>query len=315
MINADSIAAARRLLAAHIPQTRLVRAESLSGRVAAYLKLESELPTGSFKVRGAIYALSNRLRAGRPARVVASSTGNHGAAVAFAGRLFDVPVTIFLPAGSNPVKVERIASLGAMIDEGGAALADESDRARAFAQQSGIYFLDDATDPGVPVGTATIAAEALEQLPDASTFYVPVGDTALIRGIAAAAKMHRRTIRVVGVQADNAPAYYRSWQTGQVVTTDMANTMADGLATSRPADENVRAIRSLVDDMVLVTEEELLSAVRWLLFREHLVAEPSGAAAVAAFLKAPPSDGPNVLIVSGSNIAPDVLRQAAQLSR
>jgi threonine dehydratase len=125
-------------------------------------------------------------------------------------------------------------------------------------------------------------------------------------------------VRVIGVQAREAPAYVRSWQSGQVITTATANTMADGLATTRPLEANVTAIRALVDDMLLVTEEAMLHAVRWLLFEEHLVAEPSAAATVAALIGDGPSratdavDAKNiVLLITGSNIAPTVLRAAA----
>jgi threonine dehydratase len=139
---------------------------------------------------------------------------------------------------------------------------------------------------------------------------VPIGDTALIRGVAAQAKRLCPTVRVIGVQAENAPAYFRSWKSGVVVMTQTADTIADGLATTRPLADNVERIRHLVDEIELVSEEELLDAIGLLLLREHVLAEPAGAAATAAWMKQSPSSGVSVLLVTGGNIAPAVLKQA-----
>jgi threonine dehydratase len=172
--------------------------------------------------------------------------------------------------------------------------------------------LDDATNRDVPAGTATIAVEIIEQLPDVKEIWVPVGDSALIRGIASVAKRLRPEVRVVGIQAERAPAYYLSWKQGFAVPTDTCDTIADGLATRTPIEENVAAIRELVDDVRLVTEDQMLRAIEHLLVKEHVVAEPAGAAATAAWLSdstAAPS-GPIVLVVSGSNIAKTILQHA-----
>jgi threonine dehydratase len=273
-----------------------------------YLKLECELPTGSFKVRGAVYSLSVNIERRAIGEVVAASTGNHGAAVAFAARLLGVPATIFLPEHPNPVKAARIADLGARLVEGGRDLTAAIDRAATYTGDRRAFFLHDASDPDIPSGTATIALEVLEQLPSTDAIYVPVGDTALIRGMASAAKARRPGIRIIGVQAARAPAYAMSWRERTVVVTDSADTIADGLAVRRPLIENVDAIRALVDDMRLVTEEELRSAMDFLFAREQIVAEPAGAAATAALLAEPPEQtkGTIVLVVSGSNVAPDL---------
>jgi threonine dehydratase len=300
---------ARRLLAAHFGPTRLVPAPSLSAPDrAVYLKLESELPTGSFKVRGALYSLSVNLERRPLTEVVAASTGNHGAAVAYAARLLGVRATVFVPERPNAVKAARILDLGAQLVEGGRDLTEAIDRAAAYAGAHDAFFLHDASDPDIPSGTGTIALETLEQLPSTDAIYVPVGDTALIRGLAAAAKTRRPGIRIVGVQATRAPAYAMSWREGTVVVTHVADTIADGLAVRRPLPENVAAIRTLVDDMRLVTEEELRSAVGFLFEHEHTVAEPAGAAAAAALLGEPPGrvKGTIVLLVTGSNIAADL---------
>ncbi len=306
---------ARELLRRFLKPTRLIPAERL-GRdsdTQIFLKLETELPTRSFKVRGALYALMKNLEQ-RPIKgVVAASTGNHGAAVAYAARLAKLPATIVLPQSPNPIKRARIVELGATVKE--VEWKDQSlgNAAVAFAEQHDYYFLNDAKDELVPVGTATIAAEILDELPTPDVMIVPMGDTALVRGVAAEAKRRHPAVKIVGVQAAEAPAYVRSWQEGRVVTTETCNTIADGLATCVPLESNVRAIRELVDEVSLVSEDEMIQGIRTLLFDEHLVAEPAGAAGVATYLQSPTSYAGRtvVLLITGSNLPHELLSQVA----
>ncbi|HEV8429786.1 MAG TPA: pyridoxal-phosphate dependent enzyme [Pyrinomonadaceae bacterium] len=315
MPTAEQVNDARGLLRRFLRPTRLVQAERL-GRdsgIQIHLKLETDLPTGSFKPRGAIYALMKNLERRAIKGVVAASTGNHGAAVAYAARLAKLPATIFLPKSPNPIKRARIVALGARVEEiewKGESLADA---AAAFAEKHNSYFLDDASDELVPVGTATIAAEIFDELSNPDVVIVPMGDTALIRGVAAEAKRRHPAVRIVGVQAAQAPSYVRSWQENRVVTTATCNTIADGLATCVPLAANVRAIRELVDDVCLLSEDELLRAIRMLLFEEHVVAEPAGAASLAALLQNEMAYAGRrvVLLVTGSNLPHELLRQAA----
>jgi threonine dehydratase len=310
----DRIREAQRFLAEHFGATRLVAAPFLSGRAGkrVYLKLEAELPTGSFKVRGALWALAARLKRGNVEEVIASSTGNHGAAVAWVAKLLGIKARIFLPAGCNPVKRGKIASLGAQIVEsGGTDLAAAFELANEYARRPGVYFLNDAADADLPAGPGTIGCEILEQLPEVSAIVVPMGDTALIRGIAAAVKQIAPRVRIIGVQAERAPAYYRSWKEDRVVGTETCDTIADGLATRTPDAANVREIRNLVDEVVLVSEEQMLRAIEILLIEEHVLAEPAGAASTAALLNGGSDFGDNVvLVVSGANISREVLRRA-----
>jgi threonine dehydratase len=306
---------ARELLRRFLRPTRLIRAERIGRETDTriYLKLETELPTRSFKPRGALYALMKNLERRSIKGVVAASTGNHGAAVAYAARLAKVPATIFLPQDPNPIKRARIVSLGATVEE--VEWKDESlgNAATEFAKEHDYYFLNDASDELVPVGTATIAAEILDELPEPDVMIVPMGDTALIRGVAAEAKRRHPGVRIVGVQAAQAPSYVRSWQEDRVVTTATCDTIADGLATCVPLESNVRAIRELVDEVTLLSEGELVQGIRTLLFEEHLVAEAAGAAATAAYLKNPTAykDRSVVLLVTGANIPHELLSRAA----
>jgi threonine dehydratase len=304
---------AQRVLAGHFPVTRLVRADTLgAGDRRVYLKLESELPTASFKVRGAVYALSAKTADGHVSEVVAASTGNHGAAVAYAARALGVRATIFLPAHSNPVKADRVRALGARLVEGGVNLAAAIDAADAYARREGAFFLHDASDPDIPAGAGTIGAEIVAQLPDVNTIYVPMGDTALVRGVASAARQLEPSVQIVGVVSARAPAYYLSWKAGSPVPTETADTIADGLAVTRPLAANVADIRELVDRVETVDEDELVAAIEWLMTREGVVAEPAGAAATAALLSDNPRSGTIVVLVTGANLAPAVLRLVAR---
>jgi threonine dehydratase len=316
--NLSTIHQAVSLLASYLSVTSLVPVTDLAPSVVVHLKLEIELPTGSFKPRGALYALATKLRHESITEVTASSTGNHGAAVAWAAKALGVPATIFLPNDSNPVKRQRIAELGARIVETGAPdLTQAAVEATAYSKRAGVYFLNDATAPHIPAATGAIGLEILPQLPNVSSIFVPMGDTALIRGVAAAVKQSSPRVLVIGVQAERAPSYYLSWKAGRSISTATCATCADGLATRVPQPENVSAIRGLVDDVMLVSEEEMLRAIRVLYKQAGLIAEPAGAAATAAFLKRCSSSqdlNPAVALVTGCNIAHTV-RLRVGLSR
>jgi len=314
----DQLEEARALLRQHFAPTPLVIsrwARSLGNDARPiFLKVETGLPTGSFKVRGAMYALSTHMRSSTPTEVVAASTGNHGAAVAWAAGLSNLAATIFVPTDPNPVKARRIEELGARIVEAGADLTAAIDAAGEYAARTGAFFLHDASSPLVPIGAGTIGLEIVEALPAVQTVYVPMGDTALIRGVASALKHRVPGIRIVGVVAERAPAYFLSWQRRLAVETASAGTIADGLAIRRALQPNVDDICMLVDDVVSVSEEDLLVAIRQLMREEQIEAEPAGAAAFAALSRVheqttaaqAPSAGTAVALVTGGNLAPDL---------
>ncbi len=310
-IDAQAIAAARAHLAPCLERTPLVRAtaEGTPGRTI-YLKNETVLPTGSFKVRGAVHALKTAIARGAVTEVVAASTGNHGAAVAYAGRMLGVPARIFVPERPNPVKARRIRELGAALIEGGRDLTEAIDAAQDEITRTGALFLHDASSADIPAGTATIGAEILEELPSVDEVYVPVGDTALIRGVAAALRHAPRRIRIIGVVAETAPAYFLSWKSGEVIETSTADTIADGLAVRRPLAHNVAAIRNLVDDIVTVSERDMLDAIAWVRAVAGILTEPSGAASVAAWRQggdAGRHQSPvTVALLTGGNISPEI---------
>jgi threonine dehydratase len=307
----SAIREAQQLLSKHFPPTPLVKAPSLSGAGSeVYLKIETVLPTGSFKPRGAMYALAKNLQRRQIDEVIASSTGNHGAATAFAARTLGASATIFLPEQANPVKRKKIEDLGArIVCHGNIDLAGAFQMASDYSRRPGVYFLNDATDLDLPAGPATIGVEIIEQLPDLSAVFVPMGDTALIRGVGAAIKQLSPQTKLIGVQAEQAPSYVLSWRAGKPHPTETCNTCADGLATRTPEAANVAALRKVVDEVALVSEAQMIAAIRHLFLQENVLAEPAGAAATAAYL-ARPISGRVALLVTGANVTDEVRQQA-----
>jgi threonine dehydratase len=314
----ERVRAAQDTLRLVVPESRFLASVKLSrkGGGWVYLKLESEGPTGSFKVRGAYHAIDVRQKQmnGKLPGVVTSSTGNHGAAVAYAAFMQHVPARIYLPENPNPAKKARIADFGAEIVEVGEFLEETRQHAAKFAEEYGWYDVVDGSDPEMLPGTATIACEILDQLQHVDVFFVPVGDSTLIRGFAFAAKQLRPGVKIVGVQAERAPAYALSFAQGRAICVDSSDTIADGLSVRNTTEENVREIATLVDEFVLVSEEEMLSAMRHLLTQEHVLAEPAGAATTAAFLKSETKYTRKmaVLLVTGSNVTEELLVRALQ---
>jgi threonine dehydratase len=317
----ERVRAAQSLLRNIVPESRLALSAKLSRQStgSVFLKLESEGPTGSFKVRGAYHAIRTHKMpfGGELPGVVTASTGNHGAAVAYAASLLRVSARIYLPENPNPAKRARIAEFGPEIVEAGAFLEETREHAAKFAQESGWYNLVDGVDPDMLPGTATIACEILDKLPQVDAIFIPVGDSTLIRGLAFAAKQLRPEVKIVGVQAERAPAYALSFAKGHAISTDSSDTVADGLAVRDALEENVRQMQGLVDEFVLVSEEEMLAAMRYLQMEEQVTAEPAGAATTAAFVKVAPSDAQKsaVLLVTGSNASEEVLRRALKDAR
>jgi threonine dehydratase len=312
----ERVRAAQEILKLVVPVTPLHSSVKLcrAGGGWVWLKLESTAPTGSFKVRGSYHAINARQQQlrGKLSGVVTSSTGNHGAAVAHSALLQHVRARVFLPENPNPAKKARIAEYGAEIVEVGTFLEETRKHAAAFAAESGWYNVVDGLDSEILPGTATIACEILDSLPHADVIFVPVGDSSLIRGVAFAAKQLRPEVKIVGVQADRAPAYALSFAKRHAVSTDASDTIADGLAVRDALEENVRQMAGLVDEFVLVSEDEMLAAVRHLLMQEHVVAEPAGAATTAAFLKSGTAYARKaaVLLVTGANVTEQILVRA-----
>jgi threonine dehydratase len=274
-----------------------------------YLKLETATPVGAFKVRGGLNLLSQLPDAERRRGVITASTGNHGQSIAYAAKTFGVRAVIAAPEGANPDKVAAMRRLGAEVVLVGRDFDDARGWAEAEANQKGYRYVHPSNEPLLIAGVATASLEILEGLPDVDVILVPVGGGSGVSGHCIVAKGLKPTVKVIGVQAEKAPAVYRSWKAGACVETPEAATWAEGVATRTAFELPLGIIREHVDDIVLLSEEELRQGVIFLLEAAHHLAEPAGAAPAAAARKLGPQlHGQRVvLVVSGCNITKDQL--------
>jgi threonine dehydratase len=286
MVDLAEIQAARERLGSHVRRTPLIRAVGLrvapAGRLS--LKLESLQVTGSFKARGATNKVLSLPTDQMGKGLVTASGGNHGLGVAYAGWLAKVPATIFLPSDAPRAKVARFETWGAEVVLEGS-VWDEADRAaREVAEREGLTYVHAFADPAVIAGQGTIGLEILEDAPETDVVLVAIGGGGLISGIATAMKALAPGIRVIGVEPVGAPTLYESMRAGAVVELERIVTAASSLAPRKSAELNLRIIQETVEQIVLVSDEEMREAARWLWLELGIAAELSGAAAVAAWL-------------------------------
>lgn len=250
----------------------------------AWLKLECLQVTGSFKARGAL----NRVLSLAPEQarrgIVTASGGNHGLAVAYAGRAVGAPVTVYLPRLTPEAKARRIARWGAEVVRAGEVWDDAHAEALARAERDGLTYVHPFADPEVVAGQGTIALEVFEQAPDIDAIVVAIGGGGLMAGVGAAARLLRPGVRVVGVEPVGAPTLHASLEAGRVVELPSIATKAGTLAPRRSDPYTFEIVRAVVDEIVLVTDDEMRGAARYLLDDVGVGVELSGAAAVAALL-------------------------------
>ena len=278
-----------------------------------YFKAESLQPTGAFKLRGAYNKISSLSPEDRSRGVVAHSSGNHAQAVAYAARSLGIRAVIVMPQGAPRVKLDATAAFGAEVVLVGDDSAERVRRAGELAAEHGYVQVPPYDDETLIAGQGTVGLEILQDLPDVETVLVPVSGGGLISGVAAALKLSRPEVRVIGVEPELAADARASLKSGRLVEfpADQAGrTIADGLRVRRLGDAPFEHVRTFVDDIVAVSEEEILEALRRLVLRVRLVAEPSGAVPFAAYLfhraELPPTQV-NVAVLSGGNIEPHVL--------
>jgi threonine dehydratase len=304
---------ARRAIAPYLRATPVIERTALSTALGcrAVLKCENLNPTGAFKVRGGVNLLASLEPDERARGVVAASTGNHGQSVAYAARLFGTRATIFMPEAANPLKVTATQDLGAEVRQIGADFDAARLAAEEHAARLGLRYVHSANEPLLVAGVGTATLELLEIVPDLDVLYVPVGGGSGVLGAGTVARAVNPAIRVVGVQAEGAPSVYHSWREGRRVVTSKVATFAEGLATREPFAMTLALLPHLVDEIVLVSDDELAMAIRLLMETTRQIAEGAGAAAVAASLAARSNViGKNVgLMLSGGNITDDQLRR------
>jgi threonine dehydratase len=272
------------------------------------LKAENLQRTGSFKFRGAYNAVSSLPPEERSRGVITYSSGNHGQAVAAAAHLLGVRAVVLMPEDAIPYKVERTRQWGATVEFAGRTSLAREQRAREMAEEQGYVIIPPFDDSRIIAGQGTTGLEILEQCPDVETVVVQVGGGGLISGVATAVKVQRPEARVIGVEPEGGADARASFQSGTLTTWDSINTVADGLRTSRIGELNFAAIRAYVDDIVTVSDEEILATVRELALSAKLVVEPSGAVATAAVLTGRAgAQGRTVAVISGGNADPPAL--------
>ncbi|MDE3127786.1 MAG: pyridoxal-phosphate dependent enzyme [Gemmatimonadota bacterium] len=295
---------AARRIGGHVKRTPLVKSDALSRAAGGdvYLKLENLQTTGSFKLRGALNALSLLPSDAQRRGVVTSSAGNHGLGVAYAASALGIPATIFVPSTAPDVKKNGIRALGATLDDAQPDYDAAMAAARAFGAEHGLPFVNPCLGDDLLAGQGTVALEILQELPALRTLLVPVGGGGLLGGCASLVRHDAPNARIVGAQSDQTAAMARSVAAGRVVEIPVAPTLADGLAgqiDEHALDIGVHAL----DDIVLLTEDEIARAIAWLHAEHDLKVEGAGAvAAGAALLGKTPLAFPAVAVVSGGNI-------------
>ncbi len=314
----DVLAAQARLARYLVPtplQPSVAAREAVGGDVL--LKLEMFQPIRVFKIRGALNRILHLREEGHVDGVITASAGNHGMAVAYAADRFGIPATVCVPANGNQAKVRAIRRLGARIVAEGEDFQAATDNADRIARDEHLTFVHAYDDVDVVAGQATLGMELLLQPQPFDAVLVPIGGGGLLGGVSLALKRHRPEVKVYGVAMSGADSMVRSLAAGRVVALDQVRTIADGLSPRRPSELTLALVRQYVDDVVVIDDEDLYAALHLLLFEEHLVVEPSGAASLAALMRfgaARFGERP-VAVLSGGFCADEIVRRVVQMDQ
>ena len=304
LVALDDIRAAASRIAGVARRTPLIDVGGINGEPAFAIKCENMQPAGAFKIRGAYNMVAQLSAEARGAGVITYSSGNHGQAMALAARLLGIRAVVVMPETAPRVKVEGAERLGAEVLLAGTTVLERKARAESEAAAHGLTMVPPFDHPWIIAGQGTCGLEIVEQCPAVSAVYVPMGGGGLVSGVSVAVKSLRRATRVVGVEPEEAPKMTVSRAAGHPVTLPKTASIADGLLSIRPGDLTFAHVQALVDDVLTVSEREIEAAVKWLFDRANVVAEPSGAASVAAVLRQRPAADGIVAIISGGNVSP-----------
>ena len=290
-------------------KTDLIAAPHLCPGSDLYLKTENLQVTGSFKLRGAYYKISQLTEEERSKGVIACSAGNHAQGVALAATSMGIKSVICMPDGAPIMKVENTKNLGAKVELVPGTYDEAHDRAIELQKETGMTFIHPYDDELVITGQGTIGLEILEQLPDVEAIIVPIGGGGLISGVAFAMKNLRPDIKIYGVQAAGAASMYNAFHKHKYATLDAVTTFADGIAVKTPGENTFEVIEKYVDDIITVSEDEIAAAILALIEKQKLISEGAGATPVAAalFKKLPIEGKKTVCLVSGGNIDVNIL--------
>ncbi|MCI7692430.1 MAG: threonine ammonia-lyase [Oscillospiraceae bacterium] len=311
MLTLDSIYKASHVLKEVIRRTDLIKAPKINPAAEVYLKPENLQVTGSFKVRGAYYRISQLSEAEREKGVIACSAGNHAQGVALAATKAGIKSLICLPDGAPISKVEATKAYGAEVCLVPGVYDDAYNKALQLRDEKGYTFIHPFDDENVIAGQGTIGLEILDDLPDADAVVVPIGGGGLISGVAFAIKQLNPKIKVYGVQAAGAPSMFNSIHDNKIERLESVATLADGIAVKEPGKNTFELCRKYVDEIVTVSEDEISGAILALIEQQKLIAEGAGAVSVAAvmFNKIPVEGKKVVCVVSGGNIDVTILNR------
>ena len=309
MLTLDKIYKASHVLRSVIRKTDLIHAPLVNPDSEIYLKTENLQITGSFKVRGAYYMMSQLTEEEKARGVIACSAGNHAQGVALAAAKNHIKSLICLPDGAPISKVEATKSYGAEVCMVDGVYDDAYKKALELKEEKNYTFVHPFDNEDVIAGQGTIGLEILEQMPDVEAVIVPIGGGGLISGVAFAIKNLNPNIKVYGVQASGAPSMRNSIRDGKIECLDHVSTIADGIAVKEPGEHTFQYVSQYVDEIVTVTDDEISAAILALIERQKLNAEGAGAASVAAamFNKVPIQGKKTVCLVSGGNIDVTIL--------
>jgi len=301
---------ARRVIASHLKPTPLYYSRRLSRMLGCelYLKLENLQPTRAFKVRGGINYMDHMKQATDGKAVITASTGNHAQSIAYAGSVFGIEVKIVMPTVVPQLKIEAIRELGAEVIFHGSYYDEAREYAENLASRQDYVFVHGNNEPLLHEGVGTMHLEVFEEKPEVDVVINPIGGGTGASGACTVYKTLNPRIKVIGVQADGASAFYQSWKEG-TIKTDTVKTSAEGLATATAYELPLRVLRELIDEIVLVSDEDMKRAVKTIFLATGQVAELSGAASTAAAfkLKEQLAGRKVVLLLSGGNIQHDQL--------
>ncbi|MEW6210257.1 MAG: pyridoxal-phosphate dependent enzyme [Acidobacteriota bacterium] len=309
----QDVLVARKQIAPYLARTPLHNYPAIDELTGAncFIKHENYQPVGAFKVRGGINLVSQMSKEEHSRGVICASTGNHGQSVAYGARLFAVPARIVVPEGANPGKVAAMRGLGAEVIFHGERFDDARLHCEEIARQTGARYVHSGDEPLLIAGVATYALEMFEDQPELDVVLVPVGGGSGVAGVCVVARALGARVRVIGVQSQSSPAAYESWRHKEVLEAPN-RTFAEGLATGVGFALPQRILCEMMDDFVLVKDEEIRLAMKWMIERAHTLAEAAGAAPLAAaYLLRDELKGKKVgLVCSGGNTSLEHLRQA-----
>lgn len=309
MVSLDRVYQAAFTLKDVARKTDLIYSDKLPAKGELYLKTENLQVTGSFKLRGAYFKISQLSKEEQQRGIIACSAGNHAQGVALAASRMGIKSIICMPDGAPISKVEATKALGADVVLVPGAYDDAYEKACQIKEELGATFIHPFEDDDVIAGQGTIGLEILEQLPDVNTILIPIGGGGLAAGISFAVKSLKPDVKIIGVQAKNASAFAESFAEKKLITHDTVATFADGIAVKTPGSETFELVSRYVDEIVTVTEDEIAAAILALIEKQKLITEGAGAVSVAAamFHKTDLTDGKTVCVLSGGNIDVNIL--------